>query len=400
MAKKDPNKFRIKANPDFYVTISKHGRDGYDKDAVWHYVFWYDGKRQRGSTGKLDWAEAKTVAVAEAEKVRDTKPQSTGGFTLKQAINSSLAQRWPIEHAAAEAGETVENESYMDAKGRLNGWSSFVGEDTSLGGLEFDAYTHLVQRYIDKRKANGMKGRTIKNDQLVISNFFTSMMKLKTEDGKKVFPQLVHNPAAHNLLTMPEAETRKLPSLGNEEQKALIKAARGSELWPVIVLCLGAGFRPKGACRSPWSKFDLEQGVFTVTEKGEERHVPLSDWTWKELKTWTASHRPASASQTVWPYHHDTAHDVLEKLRTAHGLSARTTLQALRRTADTLLYAAGVNPQEAARIMGHTVQTAERRYVAFKAVDRATVQALNIEVDENGGRQPHKTPHKRKSEKM
>ena len=395
MAKRDPNKFEVKGNPSIWVTILRHGREGdHDKDARWHYVFYYNGKRHRGSTGKIEHADAIVFAHAEAEKVRDFKPHPAGGLTLSAAIAKSLATRWPVEQAKDDAGETVSNESYSDAKGRLTAFSESTGE-TSLSSLDFDGFTHMVQAYLDKRRAAEMSGRTIKNDQLVISAFFSWLMKAKDEHGKRLVPQLKSNPAQKDLLTLPPAESVKLPDLNDVERKALIKAARGTELWPVVVLCLGAGFRPKGACVSPWSKFDLERGTFTVMEKNVERVVPLSDWTWKELKTWTASHSIDTASQTVWPYHHDTAHDQLAKLRTKHGLSARTTLQALRRTADTLLYAAGVNPQEAAGIMGHTIQTAERHYVRAMATDRVKVQALDF--TEKDSAQPHKKPRKRKA---
>ena len=264
MAKGDPNKFEVKGNPSIWVTILRHGREGdHDKDTRWHYVFYYNGKRHRGSTGKFEHADAKTVAQTEAEKIRDFKPHPAGGLTLGAAIAKSIATRWPVEQVRADAGETVNNESYSDAKGRLTAFSDSTGENTSLSSLDFDGFTHMIQAYVDKRRADGMSGRTIKNDQLVISAFFTWLMKAKDEHGKRLVPQLRSNPAQKDLLTLPPAESVKLPDLNDVERKALIKVARGTELWPVIVLCLGAGFRH---CSVSWRRLPAKRSLRITME--------------------------------------------------------------------------------------------------------------------------------------
>ena len=390
-AKEDPNLFKVGDNPPLWVRIYKRNRaserEG-GRDDCYHYCFNWKGDRYRASTKRLNFADAKKAAYEAALKVREHAPAPQGGLTLKAAINLSLAARWPVEHAKREAKETVNNESYSDARGRLYAWAKFSGDDVSLSAIDTDGAVHLVQSYITHRKNEKKSGRTIKNDQLVISNFFSWLIKAKGGD-KKPLVLLRINPASESLLTLPAAQSAKLPDLNATEYKALITASRGTDLYPVVLLCLMAGFRPKGACTTAWNKFDLERGIVRVMEKNEEREVPLSESLCRELKAWKEAHPPASDDECIWKAHHDTAHDALAKLRKEHGLSARTTLQALRRTADGLLYEAGVAPQDAALLMGHTVQTAERHYVTRKALKRSNVAAWNIET----GEVPHKLPH-------
>jgi integrase len=141
----------------------------------------------------------------------------------------------------------------------------------------------------------------------------------------------------------------------------LLNAARGSPLLPVLVLVL-SGLRPRGALRLRWQDVDLKQRQVRSFEKGRERLIPLGPWAVAQLK-------PLVAEGPLWPFSHDTAHDVLRALREARGLPGTLTLQSLRRAATARLYAAGVPPQQAARLQGHSVATAERHYVEIASLE-------------------------------
>lgn len=66
---RNPNKFEVKGNPSIWVTILRRGRKTTDPaEWCWHYVFWRNGKRHRGSTGTTSHTDALTNARAVAEK--------------------------------------------------------------------------------------------------------------------------------------------------------------------------------------------------------------------------------------------------------------------------------------------------------------------------------------------
>lgn len=346
--------------PSVVVTLRRRNHEGLG-EGLWHFDFWWNGKRHRGPTRKMVEREARGVAREAVEKTAAKKPDPVAGLTLQQAITMSLETRWP--------GEPVGNRSYNDAKERLENFAKLEGGATCLPALNLGGAIAIVQSFINKRVAQGLTGRTIRNDQIVISTFFTWLLKQRDKDGRELVDWKA-NPAARPLLTLPTPKKVVLPDLNHDELRALLAVAPSSEIWPVIVLCLGAGFRPSGACRSPWSKFDLVNGTFRVMEKNVERQVTLSDWTKAQLCAWKLAHPPANESETLWPHHVNTAHETLQRLRKAHGLSQNTTLQAMRRTADNLLYEAGLMPQEAAHLMGHSVRTAEAHYIRWKGADK------------------------------
>ena len=361
-----------------------------------HYNFWINGEPYRNTCKTPVEREARSKARAAVLAAAGAR---SGTLTLKQAIADCLATRFPIDvkrkdQPKVKGVSSESSETYLDAKGRLQAFETFSGADTCLDALDLDGAINLVQRFVDHRRktilikkvelANGkieeqqreISGRTIKGDQLVLSRFFAWLIKRRNESGQRVVP-FKANPADAELLDMPAVETRVKPHLTDIEIDALIAAGKSSQLWPVIVLCL-SGFRPKGACRQTWERLELDQAEpdALVKEKGDERQIPLSPWSAGELLAWKSAR---DASGRIWPMHHDTAHDEMAKIRKAGGLSKNTTLQACRRTTEYKLYKDGVSPQLAAKIMGHSVQTAERHYVRFHMLNaRGAVQGLNF----------------------
>jgi len=352
------------------------------RGGVWHYCFCWKRERYRESTEHDDYEKACGAARRAVAEVMENAPTGPG-LTLSEAIERYKKEKWPAQ----------EGESFSDAHHRLKWFHKVVGEHV-ITHMSFDAATHLVQTFINKRQAgehrpDGKKcgGRTIKGDQLVISAFYAWLIKVKDERGRRLVSWRT-NPANDGLLMRPAVVTRVLPDVNTKNRKRFLTAARKHEVWPVVVLCLGAGFRPKGAAGLLWSALDLERGSVTVREKNVERAIPLAEWPWHELKAWRKKHPSA---ERLWPYHKDTAFDAVRELRRLNNIPEHVTLQALRRTADNALYDAGLMPQDAAGIMGHTPQTAERHYVHWKRrTDRSQVQALNFE------KVPQKLPHRRK----
>lgn len=347
MARRDPNKFEVKGNPSIWVKLVRHGRAGdHDKNALWHYVFFHNGKRYRGSTGKIDQSEAEGVARSAAEKVRDTVHHSAAALTLSAAIEECLLTRFPDPQP--------EDRSYRDARNRLDAFAACVGKDTALSVLDVDAATALVQKYIDKRRADKISAQTIQNDRVVISKFFAWLMQRKRVNWQR-------NPAHKSQLDTPKVARVAAPPVSDDAAMKLLKAARQSPAFPAIVLCL-SGMRPRGASRITWKDVDLDTGTIRPNEKGRERIIPLSDWAKGELKKWRASHPPHDESEPVISSH-SALYKWMKSVKTSAGFEKGVSLQALRRTFLHRLFSAGVSPQVAAKLAGNSVQTIQKHYV-------------------------------------
>lgn len=377
MAKKDPNKFEVKGNPSIWVTILRHGRErDHDKDAPWHYVFFHNAKRHRGSTGKLDYAEAIQAAREAAESVRDTIHHPAAALTLSVAIDECITTRFPDPEA--------ENRSYLDAKNRLDAFATVVGKETSIGALSVDAVTALVQKYIDARRANKTSAQTIHNDRVVISKLFAWLMQRRKVTWAR-------NPAHKSLVDTPKIERRAASPVSDEDARALLESARGSPAYPAVVLCL-SGLRPRGASRLVWQNIDLETGTVKILEKSRERVIPLSQWAKTELKSWKTLHPPKVETEGVVSSH-SALYKWITAAKKAAGFKKGVGLQALRRTFLHRLFSAGVSPQLAAKLAGNSVATIQKHYVDISTMNAN--DAANV-IDFTSAT-PHKTPHKKAS---
>ncbi len=238
MAKRDPNKFEVKGNPSIFVTIARHSRDGdHAKDACWHFVFWHDGKRKRGSTGKTEHADAVEVARKEAEKVMNAAVNPSGGLDLGATVAQYLEARWPKDR---KPDVRKGNRSYQDAKSRLELFVEYTGKDARLSSLDLEGAKGLFRKFLKKRKADGMSARTVLNDKLILSRFCSELLEAD--------PAVVYWPA--NPLSFVKSDKPDAPDavpLTEEDVQAVLSKGKTSAAWPLIVLCLGMGFAAAGS---------------------------------------------------------------------------------------------------------------------------------------------------------
>lgn len=315
------------------------------KGASWYYRFWSRGIQYHATTKTDVLTRARVVAIQEARKA-DRARDPAAPLTLNRAISRSLCARWPNENPL--------DRSYTSARNRLDQFATWAGGDTNLAALSTDDTIDLVQAYLTHRQKNGASPTTIRNDQLVLSGLFAWLLKTHRR-------QLDYraNPASRKLLTLPRHVQRAEPPLSREVQLAVLVAARGHETWPAVVLGLGLGLRSIEIARLRWQDVDFALRLARVGAKNRERLVPMAERVAEELQAlkdaeWVKPWRMGSHSM----------HDQLSALRGTKGLPPDVTMQALRRTAAFRL-SRELQPLDYARILGHTLNVAQRHYLAF-----------------------------------
>ncbi len=328
-------------------------------DAI-YYRFWWRGKEYRESTKKSTEREAREVARKEADKV-------SGGFTpsdyaLSKAIEDYKASRWPEDKRKG-------NRSYQDAKSRLAKFLAFA-KDIDLGALADKEVTDLAQRFFDHR-AKKQTGRTVVNDKQILSQFFKWFIR-STGNGWLV------NPALCLTITLPPTEDKEPEPLDQSAIEALLPPAQKSNVWPIILLCLGCGLRPAEATRLEWSDVDFDRSIVKViNKKGKRRrprHPDMNSWVSQELK----AIKETSKTDSLFPFNHFTAFDMMADLCKLTAVSA--SLQRLRQTACTRAIEGGMELSDYVLQFGHSLAVAEKHYLKYGKKDRRmkALEALNF----------------------
>ncbi|MEN6537472.1 MAG: hypothetical protein ABFD89_27720, partial [Bryobacteraceae bacterium] len=336
-----------------------------------HWRFWDTERRnwRYGSTKTF----TRRAALAEAQKavlrIFSNRPSSTGGWTLGDAANVCLRDRFP--DAATDATGPGLNDlpkrlqeghaqwdTYRDARARLLTFVNFAGARTELGSA--DTFTGWCQGFLSARRAKGIGATGLSNDQRAISRLAAWIMSRRP--AKVDWPS---NPAARKLLELPKVlkQTRRSPPA--EAVSKLLEHLKGTDIYPAVVLIL-SGLRPVGSGRITWEQISLDHSHATVTEKNESRLLRLGKWATAELSRWhELAGKPVGE---VWPFTRLYLFVRFRRLADAAGCQGLT-LQGLRRHVSQRLYAANVAPQIEAKVLGHSVQTAMRHYVDLAALE-------------------------------
>lgn len=301
-------------------------------------------------------------AVIEAVGATDTN-----SLMLSAAITEYLNSRWP------EQGR-----SFISAEQRLRKWEAH--ENLDLAKVDGDTLTNKINAYLT-HCAKTVQAQTIRGYQEAISSLCAWLLRTKRD-----VIQWRHNPASRKLLSLPPVPPKVHPEVPQSALDVLLREGRKYEIWPVIVLCVAAGMRPRGAILLPWSAIDLDGLSITVTEKGRPRQIPLADWVCDALREWRQAH---PADEKVYSLNLYTAFDQMARLRESAGLPSSVTLQALRRVAANRLIDTA-EPRVYSMIMGHSLKVAERHYLARKSSKAHA--AVNEAFDYS--KTPSKTPSK------
>jgi integrase len=163
-----------------------------------------------------------------------------------------------------------------------------------MGGVRLDKIRKLhINSFIQKRQADGMKGRTVNLDIIALRN----ILKRAIDDGWiKNLPTenlrpLQQTPPKRELVT--QAEIDKLCAAG------LTVSKNGQEFSDYILLMAYSGARRNEALRLKWSDVDFQQGQLTIGSDGlnkghEVRRVDLNTNLQKHLQSMSTRRAPDS----------------------------------------------------------------------------------------------------------
>lgn len=343
-----------------------------------HFVYYVQARRYRGSTKTSQVREAHDVARNKVVARVEGDAGLTGDVMLHASIDKYLLTRWP-----AKSGRT-----YITAAQILRQFKAII-PDQDLARLGFRGCVALCQQYFDKLLANGYSPVTIHNNQRTLHRFFTSLLK-------RTFTQWDANPASKKKLELPsEVQGENIP-LSEDEVAAFLKAAKPHRIYPLVLLCAGAGLRPVAAinriCRRHLELTGQQPKVWT-NEKNVRAAVRLDPWTAKELRGWLANN-PRQPNEKIWPRHESQAYWELQRVRAAAGLPERVNYEALRKYHTTMCYAvAGMLPQQEAKRNRHSIAIAEREYLDWSALESTTgIRKMGNHLRKLATEKPQKKP--------
>jgi len=334
------DRFKVLTETDeIKITLEKRG-----KSAHITCRFSIHGKQIERST-KTNNIQLARIKAKQIANDLSSHAQSTGTLAMHSAIDWYLETEWPnkIDHAKKY------HQILTDFKTNT--------ENLDLTTCGATKATEIIQNYLDQRalKKSIQSINTLHRDQRHISAFFGWINK-----RKKLW---IHNPALKQYLTLKPAKTSADKPIEIEVLNKFLIRAEDYEIFPTILLCLN-GLRAKGAVKIKWQDIDFKRGLVKTLEKRVERFVPLSPYVQAKLEAF----RPKPATGPLWPYNYYTAHDELKLIREEYSLPDSLTFNRIRATGEWMMYEQGVPPQKAAKMLGHTVQTATRHYINLESL--------------------------------
>jgi integrase len=319
---------------------------------AWHYCFWFDGKRHRKSTHEN--VERAAREVARRRVVEITGLSGCTSLGMGSAITDYLDSRW------AEA-DRKNNLTFHDASGRLNQFS-LQNPRTDIGLSSEAEALDITQRFVDRRK----NGRSARNDKNVLSAFFGWLIVSRRVSW-------MQNPALSPALRLPPLEDVEPEPATDDQIRTLLEKARGHDIWPVVVLCLGCGLRPAEAARAQWDHIDFHARIIRVLNlKGvrrRTREVCMNQWVCDEIG------QLKTPGESLFPFNRSTAFDMMARV------GSGVTLQMLRRTACNKAIESGMKLIDYVQQFGHNLATAEKHYLKYgrKGARLDAMDALNMQ---------------------
>jgi integrase len=235
----------------------------YKDGKYFHYDFWLDGRRYRGSTKQV----AKDKAITEERRLRQRFATSYGQVLEEEA---RVRERTTVADAADDYFEEYK------AKHRAVTFAEYALKHVKrlLGGrLLGEVTAAVVKRYQTDRLKEDAGPKSV-NDEVQF------LLRLRGEQGDLIRNQLRREKALK--LKLPPSPGR---AYSPEEKARMLEAARtmkrSPQIYPALTLTLNAGLRDKELRELRWRQIDLmEQKTLMVgeskTEAGTGRIVPLN----------------------------------------------------------------------------------------------------------------------------
>jgi len=245
--------------------------------------------------------------------------------------------------------------------------------DTPLNQINLQ----MVDRYKYMRIRDGIAPGTVNEELKRISHMLNMAIKWKYIDKNIV--------SSVEKLKVPERVPR---FLGQEEIRRLVKAAKSSHIYPIIVTALHTGMRKSELFNLQWSDIDFDQDIVTIQSKDDwhtknykSRTIQLTPVLYKVLMNHRQLHLELdNRSEYVFTYRGkqikrgiSSSLDAVLKQANLVGV----TLHTFRHTFASQLVMAGVSLMDVKELMGHQKFETTLQYAHLSA-DHVKRQVLKL----------------------
>jgi integrase len=238
------------------MSVFKNGR-------FYHYEFFLDGRRHRGSTGTANKAQA----IKEERRQRERLEKTYGQIVEEEAREQ---QRKTVQEAADEflLDYKLKHESATFAEYALGHVADHLGKK-----LVVEITPTVVKRYQTDRLAEEAGPKTV-NDEVLL------LLRLCGDQGDLIRAKLRREKSLK--LKTPPSPGRAYTA--DEKARMLVEAQklRSKNIYPALVVDLNCGLRDKELRELRWQQIDLvHKKTLTVgkskTEAGTGRVIPLNE---------------------------------------------------------------------------------------------------------------------------
>jgi integrase len=363
------------------------------------------GKRRRKWSSFVGGKRAAQVECARLIAQR----QNGGDIDLTRATVSQYIDRW-LEHMRTQVSPRT-HERY-DQILRLN-VVPLIGA-VPLAKLQPERISHAYAQALAHGRRNGDGGlspRTVTHMHRILRSALKQAVRWR---------MIGANPTDE--VDPPKVERKEMQGLDVDGVIDLLEAARGTSLFPLILLCVMTGVRRSEACGLRWRNVDLDRGQLSIvasteqldaggvrekeTKSGKQRSIALSPSVVDDLRRHRArqaetllklglrltSDHHVVAREDGLPFHPRSLSQAFRKFRRGRNLEA-IGLHSLRHSHATHMLKAGVHPKIAQERLGHSsVSVTMDLYShvlpgmqdeAVARVDAALQDALNRRVKSN-----------------
>ena len=350
-----------------------------ERGGIYHADWWHRGQHFNRSTKNRVLMQARIAAQVMVKKAAGSQlADARGNVILDTARADYLEERWP--------GAPAAHRTFMDYRSRLGIFQKFAGAEIDLAALDYDNAVGLVQRFFAHRMSLGDAPRSRIHFRTVLKQFFDWLITTRNADGR---PMVLwrFNPASTMEIKVETPEEVLLPPLTDDELTTFLNAAKkpvpwGYDqpaqprgIWRSVLLCYGAGARPKEASRLKFSEVDWKSGTLILHGKKRRRTIKMSTWLVSELKPIADARAPGAPDCTIVGASRSRTNKQMQKLQLTDELPAHFTLQALRRTA-AVRAAPAMTVQQYSLYFGHSIEVAIKYYIGWGLLGQS--EAMNV----------------------
>ena len=253
------------------------------------------GRRTWGFVlGEQDYVGFESREVAEAARLAEIKKREAQPVVAAEPTFAEYFKYWTDEHAARRcAPKTLER--YKELGRYL---VKHLGE-TRINELTTPQIQHAIHRLKD---AGGQVTKEYPEGKPLapktVRHIGTLLYTALAEADRLGILKIPH-PMANKRVVLPKLQKRQPRVLDKEKLKALFDHARGTRLYPLIVLASATGCRRGELLALEWSDLDETTGEVNVsksleqtkaglrikcTKSEEPRHFPVPEWAFEVLR--------------------------------------------------------------------------------------------------------------------